>query len=1277
MRLKRLELFGFKSFADRTVFEFGENTLTGVVGPNGCGKSNVVDSVRWVLGEQRPTSMRGAEMTDVIFKGSASRPGLAVAEVTLILDNHSGILAGRGGEVGITRRVFKSGEGEYLLDGQRVRLKDVREMLFDTGLGSRGYSVLEQGKIDAVLSANPLERRRIFEEAAGISRYRQRKVETELRLKRVADDMARLADVIGELESRVRSLKIQAGKAERFVAARDEWSRERTRAIRHRVHRFESEQSGVRAKIAELEQHADALRAERAAAEAEVGTREREHRALASELERLVGESARLAAESRALDERRAQASERIGSEESAASEERRRAEELSSALAERAREMERLAHEIETLARDEAAAREDARVQANAVRAIEAEHVRARAAMQQANETVLGLLQRVTEAQNRARSLEESRTPAAERGRRLAERLATARAARAEAQAAEERAESAANGARAAQSGIETQRRELAQRLAEAGAEVAQLDAEKNALELERTRLASRIEFLLDRERDLEEIGTGGRQLFEAVARGDAPCPPAGLLGLAADLLRTDSQHARALDAVLAARPGALIVSDAATARALAQWLMAREAPPAGLLLPQGLAQRARTSIDGPLADVRAALQRDERVIGFLHDHVRAGVGAEPLCELLCGDVVLARDLSAAIELVGQYPGARCATLDGELVDAAGLLGGHRSLAQGAVGRRSSADDHTVELEAIEKGLAEVEAERADRSACRVGLQKDWERSSHELEQRRQARAQLEGELATAKSRARDLDVAEVALQQDIGAAESEAGRLLRELEDSQAVRTELEARFDVENAALAEHTRALGTLEAERERLRLAEREAQVLAARQSTELSGRKQRHADLVRRRDEGSAELAYAERRAREHAQAAADARADVERLATAGQEILETRGRADERALELRRAAEAGQTGVDLERRRAEAVTQALERASAELADQRLADQRLALSRDEIVRRAHEELALGEAELAAGFEPEPELEGAAALAELESAVRELKAKLDKLGPVNLEAMSELDEVGGRLSFLTQQHKDLTDSRDALAEAVRTIDTESRRLFLETFETVRVNFQRIFRQLFGGGRADVLLEEGADVLDAGVEIVARPPGRELLSIGLLSGGQRTLTALALLFAVFEARPSPFCILDEVDAALDDANVQRFLAMLEQFRATTQFVVVTHNKGTMASCESLYGVTMETKGVSRQVAVELAEADRWSRSSAPAAAEVVAHDAAAESRAEIERAPTIDRDSGEPVVELVPARLDAEGVVHGGTARRRAAKADEATAPVSES
>ena len=286
MRLKRLELFGFKSFADRTVIDFGRTTLTGIVGPNGCGKSNVVDAVRWVLGETRPTSMRGSGMTDVIFKGSASRPAMGTAEVTMVLDNEQQTLEDRGAEVSITRRLYASGEGEYLIDGVRVRLKDVRDLLFDTGMGSRGYSVLEQGRIDAVLSANPTQRRAIFEEAAGISRYRQRRHETELRLKRCEQDVERLDDVMGELRSRVRSLKIQAGKAEKYVTAKEEWTRGRSRQLSHRLVGYDESLESLKQGIESLEERVEGLREERAAGEVAIEEREQERSEVVAELGR-------------------------------------------------------------------------------------------------------------------------------------------------------------------------------------------------------------------------------------------------------------------------------------------------------------------------------------------------------------------------------------------------------------------------------------------------------------------------------------------------------------------------------------------------------------------------------------------------------------------------------------------------------------------------------------------------------------------------------------------------------------------------------------------------------------------------------------------------------------------------------------------------------------------------------------------------------------------------------------------------------------------------------
>jgi chromosome segregation protein len=357
--------------------------------------------------------------------------------------------------------------------------------------------------------------------------------------------------------------------------------------------------------------------------------------------------------------------------------------------------------------------------------------------------------------------------------------------------------------------------------------------------------------------------------------------------------------------------------------------------------------------------------------------------------------------------------------------------------------------------------------------------------------------------------------------------------------------------------------------------------------------------------------------------------------------------VLEERARIEEALLGLRARDEEQREAVLGARAAIEKLQCELDEASGELSERKLEEQRLSMERVEILRRAEDELGEGEASLVGGFEPEPELAGdPASLRALEARIAELKAQFEKLGPVNMEAMVELQEVGGRHAFLEAQRADLARAREALTSTLKAIDVESKRLFLEAFTAVRANFQKIFRQLFGGGRADVTLEENVDVLDAGVEIVARPPGRELLPIGLLSGGQRTLTALALLFAVFEARPSPFCILDEVDAALDDANVERFLGMLDGFRASTQFIVVTHNKGTMAACQGLHGVTMETKGVSRQVTVELDEVDQFSQRAPPETKAPMDPAGDPAGSPELNGSPSVDADTGEPLVEIVP-------------------------------
>jgi len=483
---------------------------------------------------------------------------------------------------------------------------------------------------------------------------------------------------------------------------------------------------------------------------------------------------------------------------------------------------------------------------------------------------------------------------------------------------------------------------------------------------------------------------------------------------------------------------------------------------------------------------------------------------------------------------------------------------------------------------------------------------------------------------------------------------AQAEVARLDAELEAQREERDAAQRAYERENQLLEQMEVDRHRMEERREALSREESRAHVELTRLQGELSALRRRQEDLARRVTEDEQEVTRADGRAKDYEANAESGDEEGERIAVDAARLAEERGALELRLDELREVERTGAERIREMRERAEEVQRSLDLVAERLSEARLEAQRLELARTELFERSREELDLDADALRADFEPEPELAAEDALAALAERVTELRTQLDKIGPVNVEAVHELEEVQGRLEFLEGQVKDLADARRSLAETITRIDSESRRLFLETFEEVRSNFQRIFRRLFGGGRADVMLDDEVDVLEAGIEIVARPPGREMLSIGLLSGGQRTLTALALLFAVFEARPSPFCVLDEVDAALDDANIDRFLGMLDTFLESTQFIVVTHNKGTMSACETLYGVTMQIKGVSSFVTVELDEVE-----------EFVPGETTGKARERIDGVATDDRESGEPVVELQPARTQRDGSLEGGTMVRAAA------------
>jgi len=1245
MRLKRLELFGFKSFADRTVLDFPRE-LTGIVGPNGCGKSNVVDAVRWVLGETRPTSMRGGEMSDVIFKGSTSRPALGVAEVTLVLDNGGGAIPTHGAEVAVTRRVFRSGDGEYEIDGARVRLKDVKDLLFDTGLGSRGYSVLEQGRIDAVLSANPKDRRAIFEEAAGVSRFRQRRKETENRLARADQDVERLVDVIKELESRVRSLKIQAGKAERYVELQGMWQERATRHARHQLVNLETQLETLRATRAGLLAELADLRAAREAGEAQTRVRGAEQAALASELERTGSRASHVAGELRAVDERRHQLGQRVEGWRAAASNEARRSEELDRRRAERE-------SELETASREAVAAgaeleRAEAEVEERAARTRELERGRrdAREGSESQQRKVLEWQHKRSEAEHLARHLAAALAPLSERAERAgglcSERAARVDAARTEVDAAEAAhlaAETRRTEAAAARAAIEGELEGLGERA------IAAAEARKTS-ELERARLAARIDGLLDFEGERAGLEAGARALL-----GEDAGFAVSLDGLLADHLHVPARLARALDVVLGDAAQALVLSAPDRALELAEWL--REGR-------RGQARFALPSLWGAMAEDRPLLPAGlEGQAEPLVARVDADAGFAPLLRWLLAECVLVESLAQALELAPRYPGWRFVTPEGDLVDAGGLVAGWREVAHGAIGRRAEAAELEAQAERVEAELAQRVEEQLQLAGQREESARALRESGAVLERRRSEVSDAHGRRQSARVRLTEAErsLAEARVEESRVAVELE--RCEKELDAARERRTESEAHFARENGLLQERESARQALEQERESAQREEQRARIELTRLRERHQGLAERIAVLERGCRELASEIERSRRAAGEAAGSAELGAAQAERLGTERVGLLEERGRLDEVLGELRERERDARAAIEGLRRGLDALTARLEQQLAAEAQLELELQRTQLAAEELLRRVEEDLATTRAGLLENFECDPALVERGALDALGQEAQELRRQLDRLGPVNLEAVAELTEVSGRLQFLTAQRKDLAESRAELVQSLALINSESERLFTETFEDIRENFRGIFRQLFGGGTADIALIDGEGVLEAGIEISAQPPGRQKLPIGLLSGGQRTMTALALLFAVFQARPSPFCVLDEVDAALDDANVGRFLGMLEGFLANTQFIVVTHNKGTMVACEMLYGITMETKGVSRRVSVELDEVDGF----VPQATGRMARGARAGARTAVVAGSTEDRateaagatpgDEPTYVLEAAPRRTSERG------------------------
>jgi chromosome segregation protein len=1172
MYLKSLNVVGFKSFADRTTLEFHPG-VTAIVGPNGCGKSNVLDSIRWVLGEQSAKALRGGEMKDVIFSGTETRPPLGMAEVSLTFGDCEKELGTAYNEVTITRRVFRDGASEYELNKTPCRLRDIHGMFMDTGIGRSAYSIMEQGKIDSILSSRPEDRRAIFEEAAGITKYKSQKKEALRKLENTEANLVRLADIIREVKRQIGSLQRQAGKARRYQASFEELAALENRCGRHQFDIFSSEISTLQVEVDGAREKQEQLDAGVVAQEAKVSSARDDLAVVEAELLRLREEQSAIRhalerAEQRAATNR-ARVEEFTGlrdqaRQEIAGTEEKVRVGE------------EQLTHlnaQVDnfTKLRTETQQRFDEEQEALQMLTARIENIESARAELEDEKLQQERLQQRQEQELAALELQQRNFQL--RIEALQAEQASLSQRRDEAQAAVERQAAALTEAET----LLLTRREALQQAQQARGEAEEKLREADKVRTEIGRFQHNVQARRDALAQLEDQHASAPQATQRLLKFETEANESDLHGTLSSRIVVQPGYEAPLALLLGDAVNALVLNDDVAAQSWREKLAGKE---------QCAFAPLKTARPAPLpssAETHASkFVRCEPIVG-------------DLVAALLEDAHIVEDLAAGWKLKAAQPQSTVATRRGELITRSGLL---------LVGQETGASlavlTRQTELRKLEADLTQLAGQVTDTQAAAIAARHVVEEKANLVELARTAVHEAEMALATQRQEER--------------AAQGVVAQIVRQVEDTSREMTRLHAQEQADHERherLREAMASAATARQEAE-TRMAELQSQLdeLAAKEQaqtnklTELrielatqtqqceawqqqrepvAGRLQELRELVERRT----------REAHDHEQRVAHAKEEISSAEREQAEKNEAQARiAGELDLTLTKRSGA-QAQIDEQEKALRTLRHEqhdIQSARSEN-EVKLAERKLFLGnlRERFRRDYHKEL-----------EDLPELTEADAATDwvaLEAEVASKRAALDAIGPVNLEAITEYDELEQRYAFLTGQESDLLAAKDQILKAITEINRTTQKLFAETFEQVKANFQEMFTELFGGGKATLSLMDESDPLECGIDIIARPPGKQTQTVSLLSGGERTMTAVALLFAIYMVKPSPFCVLDELDAPLDESNINRFIKILKRFQQQSQFVVITHNKRTISIADVLYGVTMEERGISKFVSLRL--------------------------------------------------------------------------------
>ena len=1183
MYLKSIEVQGFKSFANKIVFQF-HNGITAIVGPNGSGKSNVADAVRWVLGEQSAKQLRGASMQDVIFAGTESRKPMGYASVSITLDNGDHQLPVSYDEVTVTRRVYRSGESEYLLNGTQVRLKDINELFYDTGIGKEGYSIIGQGQIEKILSGKPEERRELFDEAAGIVKFKRRKNTAVKKLEGERQNLVRVTDILTELRRQLGPMEKQAEKAREYLKLREELKTQEislflgeTERIRAELGKTDENLSGAQEELEQTRGEYEKTRADyetleevlaqlektiqETQEEASRGKLKKQHLENQIELSREQINTARMKEEHlKTRKESALRELKRCGEEQNSQEENRKRLQEQLEKAADEERAVNlgaaALRQELLRLGSGIDAGKNEIMGLLNQRGSLKAGLLRYDTMSEQAKvrkaELMREALQLKTEETKQEEALEELRREQREVEQRIAELDA--------------RSESSSALLEQLQGELSDYNQKMEQAQAQYHQEASRLDSLKNITER------------------YDGYGNSIRRVMEQ--RKKVP----GILGVVADLIKVDQKYETAVETALGGSIQNIVTDTENTAKRMIGFLKQNRFGRATFLPLNGITLRGGT--------IQESVLGEPGVIGAASDLVETESKYDSLKEFLLGKTVVANTIDDAVALAGKYRHSlRIVTLEGELLSPGGSMSGGAFRNSGnLLGRRREIEELEEQVkkrgEALEALKARIDECRSRRNQLREELVSDKDELQKEfLKQNtiRLKREELEGKKKTALDAYEKVQKENGELEQQLAwlreSREKEKGSLAqsqeqeeqlqeqiaslqRELEEKQKEEKEFQGSFEKIHLSLAKlqqekefSEQNLARIAEEILRFEREEKEAEEGSAQAGEE-----------IRRKEEEIGKVKEAVRLAGEEEE-------QLGKTVFALQEKKENKGREQKAFFQKREEISSRMNLLDRECFRLNAQKEKLEE-----------------QQDAQASHMWEEYGLtyGSALELAGEETE-------APAALKKRISELKGSMKALGNVNVNAIEDFKELSERNDFLTGQYEDLQKAEAALMKIIQELDEGMRLQFREQFERIRVEFDKAFKQLFGGGRGNLELVEEEDILEAGIRIIAQPPGKKLQNMMQLSGGEKSLTAIALLFAIQNLKPSPFCLLDEIEAALDESNVDRYANYLHKLTKNTQFIIITHRRGTMTAADRLYGITMQEKGVSALVSVNLIQED----------------------------------------------------------------------------